>query len=128
MPRRAGRRPRGRRAAGHPRSGLGHADVTINPFALAPTPQNLHFLHAFVKVLLEGSDGYRLGHLEDRELYDAIENLYVLDGSQRRLFTVANLLPRALAARLHNWIDGGRYASLFDNLRDAEVHEIANSG
>ena len=38
--------------------------------------------------------------------------------SQRRLFTLANLLPRALSARLHKWIDGGRYASLFDNLDD----------
>jgi len=98
--------------------GLSYSDVTINPFALDPNPQNLHFLHAFVKVLLEGSDGYHLSHLEDREVYEAIENLYVLDGTQRRLFTVANLLPRALAARLHTWIEGGRYASLFDNVQD----------
>jgi type IV secretion system protein VirB4 len=81
-------------------------------------PEHLHFLHAFVRVLLEGEDGYRLSDLEDREVYDAIENLYVLDRDQRRLFTVANLLPRALANRLHKWIDGGRYASLFDNLED----------
>src|SRR5688500_19609532 len=44
--------------------------------------------------------------------------LYMLDDTQRRLFTVANLLPRALAARLHKWIEGGRYADLFDNLED----------
>ena len=98
--------------------GLRHPEVTINPFALEPTPEHLHFLHAFVRVLLEGEDGYRLGDLEDREVYDAIENVYVLDPSQRRLFTVANLLPRALAGRLHKWIEGGRYASLFDNLQD----------
>jgi type IV secretion system protein TrbE len=98
--------------------GLRNAAVTINPFALEPTPEHLHFLHAFVRVLLEGDDGYRLSDLEDREAYDAIENVYVLDRSQRRLFTVANLLPRALASRLHKWVDGGRYASLFDNLDD----------
>jgi type IV secretion/conjugal transfer VirB4 family ATPase len=98
--------------------GLKQSDVTINPFALDPTPEHLHFLHAFVRVLLEGEDGYRLSDLEDREVYDAIENLYVLDRAQRRLFTVANLLPRALANRLHKWTDGGRYASLFDNLED----------
>ena len=56
--------------------------------------------------------------LEDREIYEAVENLYVLDRSQRRLFTLANLLPRALAGRLHKWIGDGRYASLFDNLED----------
>jgi type IV secretion system protein VirB4 len=66
----------------------------------------------------EGNDGYRLTELEDREVYDAIENVYVLDRTQRRLFTVANLLPRALAGRLHKWVEGGRYARFFDNLED----------
>jgi type IV secretion system protein VirB4 len=56
--------------------------------------------------------------VEDREIYEAVENLYVLDRSQRRLFTLANLLPRALSARLHKWIGEGRYATLFDNLDD----------
>lgn len=98
--------------------GLGRQDVTINPSALSPTAEHLHFLHAFVRVLLEGSDSYRVSDLEDRELYEAIENLYVLDRDQRRLFTLGNLLPRALAARLHKWVDQGRYAALFDNLED----------
>ena len=98
--------------------GLRHHGVTINPFALAPTPEHLHFLHAFVRVLLEGDDGYRISDLEDREIYEAVENIYVLDASQRRLFTFANLLPRALAARLHKWVGEGRYASLFDNTED----------
>ena len=98
--------------------GLQQRDVTINPFALDPTPENLHFLHAFVRVLLEGADAYRLSDAEDRELYDAIENLYVLEPDQRRLFTLANLLPRALAARLRKWVDGGRYADLFDHVDD----------
>jgi type IV secretion/conjugal transfer VirB4 family ATPase len=98
--------------------GLRQGDVTINPFALDPTPEQLHFLHAFVRVLLEGHDGYHLSDPEDREVYEAIENLYVLDRAQRRLFTLANLLPRALGGRLHAWIEGGRYASLFDNVDD----------
>ena len=72
----------------------------------------------FARVLLEGCDDYRLSELEDRELYEAIENLYVLDASQRRLFTLANLLPRALAGRLSKWVEGGRYADLFDHLDD----------
>src|SRR5262245_58808643 len=76
-----------------------------------------------MKVLLEGGDDYRLSDLEDRELYEAIENLYVLDRCQRRLFTLANLLPRALAGRLHKWVDGGRYADLFDNVDDTLTFE-----
>jgi type IV secretion system protein VirB4 len=98
--------------------GLAHASVAINPFALEPTPEHLHFLHAFVQVLLEGSEDHRLNTREDREVYEAIENLYVLDRSHRRLFTLANLLPRTLAGRLYKWIEGGRYASLFDNVED----------
>lgn len=92
--------------------------VTINPFALEPTPDNLHFLHAFTRVLLEGHDGHHLGDVGDRELYEAIENVYVLDRDQRRLFTVANMLPRAMAARLSKWIGDGRYATVFDHLED----------
>ena len=103
--------------------GLRQCEVTINPFALDPTPEHLHFLHAFMRVLLEGDDAYRLSDLEDREVYEAVESLYVLDRGQRRLFTLANLLPRALAGRLHKWIDGGRYASLFDNLHDTLTFE-----
>jgi type IV secretion system protein VirB4 len=98
--------------------GLRHDAVTINPFSLEPTPEHLHFLHAFVRVLLEGEDGYRLSDTEDREVYEAVENLYALQRSQRRLFTVANLLPRGLAARMQKWVDGGRYAALFDNIED----------
>ena len=98
--------------------GLRQDGVTINPFAFEPTPEHLHFLHAFTRVLLEGADAYRLSDAEDRELYEAIENLYVLDREQRRLFTLANLLPRALAARLGKWIEGGRYGGLFDHVDD----------
>ena len=103
--------------------GLHHSSVTINPFSLEPTPEHLHFLHAFVRVLLEGEDGYRLGDAEDREVYEAVENLYALQRGQRRLFTVANLLPRALAARLQKWVEGGRYADLFDHVEDTLTFE-----
>jgi type IV secretion system protein TrbE len=98
--------------------GLRQREIRINPFALDPTPENLHFLHAFLRVLLEGVDAYRLSDAEDREVYEAVENLYVLAPDQRRLFTLANLLPRSLASRLSRWIDGGRYANLFDDIDD----------
>ena len=93
--------------------------VTINPFDLeSPTAEQLHFLHSFTRVLLEGEDGFRLNHAADRELYEAIENLFVLERPQRRLFTLASLVPRPLGARLHKWVDGGRYARVFDNAVD----------
>ena len=103
---------------GHVAIGLATADTTINPFALEGTAEHLHFLHAFVRVLLEGADGYRLSDAEDREVYDAIENVYALDPAQRRLFTLANMIPRPLGRRLDKWIEGGRYGALFDNAED----------
>ncbi len=103
---------------GYVELGLRQRDVSINPFSLEPTPEHLHFLHGFVRVLLEGEDGYRLSEHEDREVYEAVENLYVLDRNQRRLFTLANLLPRPLMARLQKWVEGGRYSDLFDNVED----------
>jgi len=112
------RRLAGALGASYVSLGLRHDAVQINPFALPPTPEHLHFLHAFVRVLLEGDDGYRLSDREDREVYDAIESLYLLERAQRRLFTVANLLPRALSARLQKWVEGGRYAGLFDHVDD----------
>ena len=108
---------------GYVELGLRQQHVRINPFSMAPTPEHLHFLHGFVRVLLEGEDGYRLSELEDREVYEAVENLYVLDRNQRRLFTLANLLPRALMARLQKWVEGGRYADLFDNVEDTLTFE-----
>ena len=98
--------------------GARNHDVRLNPFALEPTPENLHFLHAFVRVLLEGRGNPTLTDAEDRELYDAIANLYFLDPAQRRLFTVANMVPRAMSLRLAKWIEHGRYGELFDNVED----------
>jgi type IV secretion system protein VirB4 len=100
------------------RIGLSHRDFTINPFCLPPTPEHLHFLFSFVRVLLQSSGQYELSMTDDRDLYEAIEHLYALDPPQRRLITLANTLPRALAQYLHRWVQGGPYANLFDNAED----------
>lgn len=98
--------------------GLQETGVQINPFALRPTPENLDFLAAFLRLLLEGRDGYRLSDAEDRAVYECVENVYVLAPEQQRLFSAANLLPRALSQRLAKWIHGGRYGDLFDHAND----------
>ena len=100
------------------RIGLSHRDFTINPFCLAPTPEHLHFLFSFVRVLLQSSGQYQLSMTDDRDLYEAIENLYALDPPQRRLITLSNTMPRSLAQHLHRWVQGGPYANLFDNVED----------
>lgn len=90
---------------------------TINPFSLEPTQENLLFLFSFLKVLIE-SNGYRASAEEERDLYEQIENLYAIAPDQRRLFTLANILPKALRGQLQKWVRGGPYAGVFDNVED----------
>ena len=101
----------------HLRVGIEHRSFTINPFQLAPTNENLHFLFSFVKVLIE-SGGYAMTSKEGRDLYEQIGNLYEVDPEQRRLFTLSNILSRNVAQHLDRWVEGGQYGSVFDNLED----------
>jgi type IV secretion system protein VirB4 len=98
--------------------GLRTRQVSINPFSLPPTPEHRHFLHGFVQVLLQNGGQYRLTARDDRDVADAVDSLYALDVSQRRLLTLAHTLPRALAQHLHRWVQGGPYASVFDTVED----------
>ncbi|HEY6253491.1 MAG TPA: DUF87 domain-containing protein [Candidatus Angelobacter sp.] len=93
-------------------------DYKINPFSLEPTAPNIEFLFSLVQVLIAGSDGYQTTTEDDRNIFQAIETLYVLDRDIRRLKTLAGTLPRHLADRLHKWIEGGQYGHLFDNVED----------
>ena len=100
------------------RVALDRADFTINPFCLPPTPANLQFLFTFVRVLIQSGGQYTMTRADDQALYEQIETLYALDPDQRRLFTLATILPRTLAQQLQRWVQGGQYATLFDHVDD----------
>jgi len=100
------------------RVGLDRQAITINPFCLEPTPANLQFLFTFVRVLLQAGGQYAIRRADDQALFEQLEALYGLDPDQRRLFTLANILPRGLAQQLQPWVEGGQYASLFDHVED----------
>ena len=91
--------------------------IAINPFCLPPTGENLQFLLSFVRVLIE-SGGYTMTSEDERDLFDQIKNLYVIDAAQRRLSTLANVLKRSLRVALQNWVQGGPYGALFDHADD----------
>jgi type IV secretion/conjugal transfer VirB4 family ATPase len=97
--------------------GIEKRSFTINPFSLPPTKENLQFLFFFLKVLMESST-YQMTAQDERDLYEQIENLYVIEPDQRRLFTLSNMLNRNLRAQLHKWVEGGQYGALFDNVED----------
>ncbi|MEO6804862.1 MAG: DUF87 domain-containing protein [Edaphobacter sp.] len=93
-------------------------DFKINPFSLAPTKENMQFLFSFFRVLIEGNgDRYRMDFKEERKLWAAIENMYVIEPGQRTLSTFVSIIGE-LQDRLHRWIQGGQYGFLFDNSED----------
>ena len=93
-------------------------DFKINPFSLAPTKENMQFLFSFFRVLIEGNgDKYRMDFQEERKLWAAIENMYVIEPGQRTISTFASIIG-GLQERLHRWTQGGQYGFLFDNAED----------
>jgi type IV secretion/conjugal transfer VirB4 family ATPase len=97
--------------------GVEQRPFTINPFSLAPTKENLRFLFSFLKVLMESST-FAMSSEDERDLYNQIENLYVIEPDQRRLLTLSNMLNRRLRAPLQKWVQGGQYEAWFDNVAD----------
>jgi type IV secretion system protein TrbE len=98
--------------------GMESREFTINPFALAPTKENLDFLALFVKVLLQGSSPLDLEPAAEREIYHQIENLYAVDPALRTVGVLSNTLPHALSERLARWTRDGQFGFLFDNSED----------
>ncbi len=90
---------------------------SINPFSLEPTKANLNFLHAFLKVLIEGGGKHELTGVEERSLYAAVERIYRLEGKSRTLKNfVAMIGP--LGELLHRWTRAGQFGHVFDNVED----------
>jgi type IV secretion/conjugal transfer VirB4 family ATPase len=93
-------------------------DFSINPFSLPRTKENLQFLFAFFRTLIEGNDQrYRLDFKEERKLWDGIERVYVLEPEQRTISNLTNIIGE-LKERLHRWTRQGQYGFLFDNVED----------
>jgi type IV secretion/conjugal transfer VirB4 family ATPase len=95
--------------------GVESQGFSINPFALAPTKENLDFLALFLKVLAGDA---KFDPATEREIYQQIENLYTVDPELRTLGVLANTLPHALSERLRKWTRGGQFGFLFDNPED----------
>lgn len=97
-------------------AGTFNSTVRINPFVLAPTHENRNFLVHFLKVLIGPTA--ELTESDERDLYEQIENLYLIEPGQRRLSTLTHLLNRKLRGVLQKWIEGGQYGSWFDHADD----------
>ncbi len=80
---------------------VGKDGPRVNPFRLEPTQTNIQFLQSFVKLLLTNG-GAELSPEDEDVIYKAVQGVYHLDESNRRL---ANLiLPRHLDRYLSKWV------------------------
>ena len=73
-------------------------------------------------MLLEGEDGYRLSELEDRESTKRSKPLRARP-EPAQVVHAREPAATALMARLQKWVEGGRYAELFDNVEDTLTFE-----
>jgi type IV secretion system protein VirB4 len=99
------------------RVGIEKRGFTINPFSLAPTTDNLHFLFSFLKVLIE-SNGYQMDNAGERDLFEAVGNLYEAPAEIRRIRSLLGMVRKPLAEQLYKWTAEGQYGALFDNVED----------
>jgi type IV secretion system protein VirB4 len=63
---------------------VGKDGPRVNPFALEPTESNIKFLYSFVKLLLTNG-GAVLEPEDDDVIHKAVQDMYLLDASNRRL-------------------------------------------
>lgn len=93
----------------------------FSPFQLDPTPDNLVFLEALVKKLVQ-HEGMPITPAQEREINQAIAGLMGAAKSKRRLGALLEFLdptdPNGLHARLARWCRGGALGWLFDNAED----------
>jgi type IV secretion system protein VirB4 len=91
--------------------------VTINPFCLEPTRENLEFLFSFACVMIERG-GYQMTPEERKDLSTQILNLYALAPHNRTLGTLALTVHGSYRQRLDEWVGEGRLAGYFDHSQD----------
>ena len=95
---------------------IGKDGPRVNPFALEPTESNIQFLYSFIKLLLTNG-GADLEPEDDDVIHKAVQDMYLLDASNRRLSNL--FLPKKLDRYLSKWVGRGVYNAIFDNVEDS---------
>lgn len=94
----------------------------FSPFQLEPTPDNLFFLEALVKKLVQ-HEGMPLMPMQEKEINQAIVGVMGAAKQKRRLSALLEFFDptdaNGLHARLSRWCRGGALGWLFDNAEDS---------
>lgn len=103
----------------------------FNPLQLDPTPVNVEFLKAWLRMLVRGSAP--LTTREQTDLDQALRGTLALDLSTRRLSRLIEFTDptrsEGIHARLARWCHStdGEYAWVFDNASDSVVPQLAGN-
>ncbi len=95
----------------------GDETPALNPLGLLAAEGSRPWLLRWLLGLLGIDDPARDPEAE-RRLGEALDALAALPADRRRLLTLAQLLPRALAAQLGPWLERGAAGGLFDHAED----------
>lgn len=96
---------------------LKDTEFKINPFSLEPTEENKDFLYKFIKSLIENKN-YEINYNEEKEIREAIDNIYYLNPDLRTLSNFIDNLPQHLREVLEIYKKGNAYGNFFDNKED----------
>lgn len=94
----------------------------MNPFSLAPTPENLSVILSILSWNAQFGGKYLMTHKDEEDLLRAIKQVYLLEPQYRRYARVRDSLPthkeNSLYHALGRWCDGGAFAWVLDNDTD----------
>lgn len=94
----------------------------MNPFSMAPTPENIAVILSIMSWNAQFGGKYVMTHKDEEELLRSIRQVYELEPQHRRYARVRDALPthreNSLYQALGRWCDEGAFAWVLDNAMD----------
>jgi type IV secretion system protein VirB4 len=93
-------------------------DFKLNPFVHMTTNKDWQWGVSWISKLLEANKQPPLNPEDQKQLTLSLETFRAFPDKDKRLLTLANLLPNNLSLRLEPWIGNGKFSVYFDNEKD----------
>ena len=94
----------------------------MNPFSMAPTPENIAMILSIMSWNAQFGGRYTMTHKDEEDLLRSIRQVYALEPQHRRYARVRDSLPthreNSLYQALGRWCDDGAFAWVLDNAED----------
>lgn len=94
---------------------VGNLDFRANPFCIEASERTYRMNSGFIRMLL-ANEGYHANHEDQKQIYEAVCEIYTRDIDDRRLSRL--LLNNNLKSALWRWTGSGEFGGIFDNAED----------